>query len=87
MSKIIELEQNSTEIWPKPNKVCFQKKFEILIILVQNIRNSGVGGRANVGGDGGCGDVSGGGSGNASGGGGDGGVDVGNSGNYGGGCG
>ena len=40
MSKIIEFEQNLTEIWPKQNKVSF---LEILKLL-QNLSNSEVGG-------------------------------------------
>ena len=52
MSKGIEFEQNLTEIWPKQNKVCFSKKIEILIIFLQNVGNSGVGG--GDGGVGGC---------------------------------
>ena len=59
MSKIIEFESNLTEIWPKQNEICFQKKCEIVIILPQNVSNSSAVGCGNGGGDGGC-DVGGG---------------------------
>ena len=50
---------NLTEIWQKQNKVCFHKKFEIVIILPQNISNSSAVGCGNGGGDGGGGLVGG----------------------------
>ena len=39
------------EIWPKQNKICFQKKFESVIILPLNISSGGIGGCGNWGGD------------------------------------
>ena len=57
------------KIWPKQNKVCFQKKLEIWIIWSQNVSNGSI-----VGNGGGDGDVGlGGGSGGDASGGGDGG--------------
>ena len=44
-----------TEIWPKKNKVCFQKKFEIVIIWPQNVSNGNIVGCSKGGGDGGGG--------------------------------
>ena len=51
------------EIWPKQNKVYFQKKLECGIILPRNVSNGGIGGCVNGGIDGDGGDDGGGGSG------------------------
>ena len=48
-----------TEILPKQNKACFQKKFEIVIIWLQNVSNGSIGVCGN-GGSGHGGDASGG---------------------------
>ena len=52
-----------TEIWPKKNKICFQKKFEIVIIWPQNVSNGNIVGCSKGGGDGDGGGGLGGGSG------------------------
>ena len=42
-----------TEIRPKQNKVCFQKKFDRKLILPQNVSDGDIVGYGNCGGDGG----------------------------------
>ena len=54
MSKIIEFEQNLTKIRPK-QKSTFSKEIEIVITLLQNVGNSGVGDGDGDGSVGGCG--------------------------------